>query len=94
MRFSVWQAPATSGQSEVQDNKTGQTIVRALHGDATLIAQTLNHEGLTQVFGEVSVSSAAAETLGVTTNKYQWETDVVIYGTDWNPEQVHRGAPV
>lgn len=92
MRFSVWEAPAAC-QSEVQDNKTGRTIVRALHGDATLVAETLNTEGLTQVFGEVSVSSAAAKSLQLTTARFEWETDVVIYGPDWNPELVHRGSP-
>lgn len=94
MRFSVWGAPVESFPSEVQDNKTGQIIVRARHEDAVLVANTLNFEGLTQVFGEVSLSAAAANSLGATTAKYQWETDVVIYGPDWNPERIHRGTPV
>lgn len=94
MRFSVWNAPSDTSLSEVQDNKTGDTVVRALHADAQLIAQTLNTEGLTQVFGEISVSASASDRLGITTSRFQWEKDVVIYAPDWTPEHVHRGAPV
>lgn len=94
MRFSVWDAPDTSDQSEVQDNKTGLTIVRAHHKDATQVAETLNREGLTQVFGELSMTSAAASALQITDGRFQWEADVVIYGTDWNPETILRGSPV
>jgi hypothetical protein len=93
VRFSVWEAPAEDYQSEVQDNKTGKTIVRAMHADALLVSETLNLEGLTQVFGEVSVSSAAAKSLQLTACRFQWQTDVVIYGPDWIPERVHRGVP-
>jgi hypothetical protein len=94
VRFSVWEAPAGPGLSEVQDNKTGRTVVRASRDDAAQVAETLNREGLTQVFGEVSLTSAAASALEITTTRYQWETDVVIYGPDWHPERVHRGFPL
>jgi len=90
MRFSVWDAPCPTSLSEVQDNRTGHVVVRALPIDAALIAGTLNAEGLTQVFGELSVTRSAATALDITSARYQWEADVVIYGPDWTPDLIHR----